>query len=285
MTHQTINIKGNLLNLETPLVMGIVNITPDSFYKGSRKQSEKEVVERVQQIIDQGGTIIDIGGQSTAPTSTMHTAKEELERITPSLSLIQREFPDAILSIDTYYSEVAKTVVEKYGVAMVNDISGGQIDKKMFATVADLNVPYILMHMRGTPQTMQQLTDYDNFIEDIIFYFSEKIAHLNSLGVNDIIIDPGFGFSKTLEQNFELMAYLKYFHIFETPLLVGISRKSMAYKSLGTNVEESLNATTVLNTYALQSGANILRVHDVKEAVECVKLTSKLNKYTPEQFI
>lgn len=285
MTHQTINIKGNLLNLETPLVMGIVNITPDSFYKGSRKQSEKEVIERVQQIIDQGGTIIDIGGQSTAPTSTIHTAKEELERITPALSLIQLEFPDAILSIDTFYSEVAKTVVEKYGVAMVNDISGGQIDEKMFATVAELNVPYILMHMRGTPQTMQLHTDYDNFIEDIIFYFSEKIAHLNRLGVNDIIIDPGFGFSKTLEQNFELMAYLKYFHIFETPLLVGISRKSMVYKSLETSVEESLNATTVLNTYALQSGANILRVHDVKEAIECVKLIGKLNKYIPEQFI
>lgn len=285
MIHQTINIKGNLIGLETPLVMGIVNITPDSFYKGSRKQSEKEVVERVQQIIDQGGTIIDIGGQSTAPTSTMHTAKEELDRITPALSLIQREFPDAILSIDTFYAEVAKTVVEKYGVAMVNDISGGQIDEKMFATVAELKVPYILMHMRGTPQTMQKLTDYDNLIEDIIYYFSEKIAHLNSLGVNDIIVDPGFGFSKTLEQNFELMAYLKYFHIFDTPLLVGISRKSMTYKPLGTNAEGSLNATTVLNTYALQSGANILRVHDVKEAVECIKLTSMLNKYTPEQFI
>ena len=285
MIHQTINIKGNLIGLETPLVMGIVNITPDSFYKGSRKQSEKEVVERVQQIIDQGGTIIDIGGQSTAPTSTMPSAKEELDRITPALSLIQREFPDAILSIDTFYAEVAKTVVEKYGVAMVNDISGGQIDEKMFATVAELKVPYILMHMRGTPQTMQKLTDYDNLIEDIIYYFSEKIAHLNSLGVNDIIVDPGFGFSKTLEQNFELMAYLKYFHIFDTPLLVGISRKSMTYKPLGTNAEGSLNATTVLNTYALQSGANILRVHDVKEAVECIKLTSMLNKYTPEQFI
>ena len=285
MTYQTIKIKGCLLELETPLVMGIVNITPDSFYKGSRKQSEKEVIERVQQIIDQGGNIIDIGGQSTAPSSTFHTAKEELKRITPALSLIQREFPDAILSIDTFYSEVAKTVVEKYGVAIVNDISGGQIDKDMFSTVAELNVPYILMHIRGTPQTMQQFTYYENFIEDIIFYFSEKIALLNSLGVNDIIIDPGFGFSKTLEQNFELMAYLKYFHIFDTPLLVGISRKSMSYKFLGTNVEESLNATTVLNTYALQSGARILRVHDVKEAVECVKLTSKLNKYTPELFI
>lgn len=285
MTHQTINIKGNLIDLETPLVMGIVNLTPDSFYKGSRIQSENEVVQRVQQIVEQGGTIIDIGGQSTAPTSTLHTAKEELERITPALSLIQREFPDALLSIDTFYSEVAKAAVEEYGVAMVNDISGGQIDEKMFATVAQLNVPYILMHMRGTPQTMQQHTHYDNFIQDIIYYFSEKIAHLNSLGVNDIIVDPGFGFSKTLEQNYELMAHLKYFHIFDTPLLAGVSRKSMVYKPLGTNAEGSLNATTVLNTYALQSGAKILRVHDVKEAVECVKLIGKLNKYTPEQFI
>lgn len=283
--HQTINIKGKLISLDTPLVMGIVNVTPDSFYEGSRSQSEKEIVTRVQQILEQGGTIIDIGGQSTSPTSTLHSAKEELERIAPALSIIQREFPDAIVSIDTFYAEVAQTAVEKYGVSMINDISGGQIDEKMFDTVAQLNVPYILMHMRGTPQTMQQLTDYDNFMQDIIYYFSEKIAHLNSLGVNDIIIDPGFGFSKTLEQNYELMAHIKYFHIFDTPLLVGISRKSMAYKPFDGNAAGSLNATTVLNSYALQSGANILRVHDVKEALECVKLTNKLNKYTPQQFI
>ena len=285
ITNPTINIKGNLISLETPLVMGIVNVTPDSFFEGSRKQSEKEIVQRVQQILEQGATIIDIGGQSTAPSSTLHSAQEELQRISPALSIIQREFPQAILSIDTFYSEVAKASVEKYGVAIINDISGGQIDDKMFATVAELNVPYILMHMRGTPQTMQQLTNYDNLMEEIIYYFSEKIAHLNSLGVNDIIMDPGFGFSKTLEQNYELMAHLKYFHIFDTPLLVGISRKSMVYKPLATNAEGSLNATTVLNTYALQSGAKILRVHDVKEAVECVTLTSKLNKYTPKEII
>ena len=279
MKSQTINIKGNLIDLATPLVMGIVNVTPDSFYSGSRKQSEKEIVERVQQIINEGGTIIDIGGQSTAASSTLHTVEEELERIQPALSIIQREFPDAVLSIDTFYSEVAKTAVEKYGVAIINDISGGQIDEKMFATVAELNVPYVLMHMRGLPQTMQQFTVYDNFIGDIIFYFSEKIAHLNGLGVNDIIVDPGFGFSKTLEQNYELMAHLKYFHMFETPLMVGISRKSMTYKLLDTDAESSLNGTTVLNTYALESGANILRVHDVKQAVECVKITTQLNKY------
>ncbi|MDD2476205.1 MAG: dihydropteroate synthase [Dysgonamonadaceae bacterium] len=285
MKNYYLNIKGNLIDLTTPIVMGIVNITPDSFYRFSRKQSQKEIIGRVQQIINEGGSIIDIGGQSTTPTSTLQTVKEELARIEPALSIIQSEFPDAILSIDTFYSEVAKVAVEKYGVAIINDISGGQIDENMFDTVAQLNVPYILMHMRGTPQTMQQLTDYDNFIEDIIFYFSEKIAHLNSLGVNDIIVDPGFGFSKTLEQNYELMAHIKYFHIFETPLLVGVSRKSMIYKLLETDIDGSLNGTTALNTYALQSGANILRVHDVKEAVECVKLTKELNKYVSQQFI
>lgn len=285
MKNQTINIKGELIDLTTPLVMGIVNVTPDSFYKRSRTQSEKEILERVHQIIDEGGTIIDMGGQSTRSTSTLHTAEEELERIEPALALVQKEFSNAILSIDTFYAEVAKTAVEKYGVAMINDISGGQIDNEMFNTVAQLNVPYILMHMRGTPQTMQKLTDYDNLIGDIIYYFSEKIAHLNSLGVNDIIVDPGFGFSKTLEQNYELMAHLKYFDILETPLLVGISRKSMAYKLLNTNADGSLNGTTVLNTYALQSGANILRVHDVKEAVDCVKLLSELNKYGTQQQI
>lgn len=279
MKSQTINIKGNLIDLATPLVMGIVNVTPDSFYSVSRNQSEKEIVERVQKIINEGGAIIDIGGQSTAPSSTLHTVEEELERIQPALSIIQREFPDAVLSIDTFYSEVAKTAVEKYGVAIINDISGGQIDEKMFATVAELNVPYVLMHMRGLPQTMQQFTTYDNLISEIIFYFSEKIAHLNGLGVNDIIVDPGFGFSKTLEQNYELMAHLKYLDIFETPLMVGISRKSMTYRLLETDVDSSLNGTTALNTYALESGANILRVHDVKQAVECVKIISQLNKY------
>lgn len=282
MKSYTINIKGNLIDLSTPIIMGIVNITSNSFYSSSRKQSETEIIERVHQILNEGGTIIDIGGQSTSLTSTLLNSQEELERIEPALAIIQREFPNTILSIDTFYADVAKTAVEKYGVAIINDISGGQIDKTMFNTVAELNVPYILMHMRGTPQTMQQSTNYDNFIEDIIFYFSKKIAHLNSLGVNDIIVDPGFGFSKTLEQNYELMSHLKYLHIFETPLLVGISRKSMIYKALETNADKSLNGTTVLNTYALQSGASILRVHDVKEAVECIKLTAQLNKYSSQ---
>lgn len=272
-----ININGELLDLSTPLVMGILNVTPDSFYSGSRKQTETDIVNRCRQILDEGGRIIDIGGQSTTPTSTLLTAKEELERLEPALAIIRREFPDVILSVDTFYSEVAKVTVEKYGVNIINDISGGQIDENMFETVARLNVPYILMHMRGTPQTMQQFTHYDNFIQDILYYFSEKMAKLNLLGVNDIIIDPGFGFSKTIDQNYQLMAYLKYFNTFDVPILAGISRKSMIYKFLGGTAQESLNGTSVLNTVALLSGAHILRVHDVKEAAECVKITTKIS--------
>jgi len=268
------------MDLSTPLVMGIINITPDSFFSGSRKNSEKEILERASQILEEGGTIIDLGGQSTSPSSVLLSAKEELNRLEPALKIVRKEFPDAILSVDTFYAEVAKSAVEKYGVDMINDISGGQIDKNMFATVAQLNVPYILMHMRGTPQTMQQLTNYDNFIQDILYYFSEKTALLNQLGVNDIIIDPGFGFfSKTLSQNYQLMAYLRYFDIFDLPLLVGISRKSMIYRLLDSDPSQCLNGSTVLNTYALMYGADILRVHDVKEAVECVEIISQLKKF------
>lgn len=275
---KSININGELLDFSTPLVMGILNVTPDSFYSGSRKQSEEEIVSRVRQILEEGGKIVDIGGQSTTPTSTLIPAKEELKRLEPTLRLIRKEFPNTILSIDTFYSEVARPAVEKYGVNIINDISGGQIDDNMFETVARLNVPYILMHMRGTPQTMQQHTRYDNFIQDILYYFSEKLSKLNLLGVNDIIIDPGFGFSKTTDQNYQLMAYLKYFNIFDVPILVGISRKSMIYKLLECTPQESLNGTSALNTFALLSGANILRVHDVKEAVECVKIVEKISK-------
>jgi dihydropteroate synthase len=274
---KTLNISGSLINLSTPLVMGIVNITPDSFFSDSRKQTETEIVERCRQIIDEGGSIIDIGAQSSAPTSTFLSAKEEAERLMPALKLIRKEFPDTIVSVDTFYADVARQAVEEFGANIINDISGGQIDNQMFATMAQLNVPYILMHMRGTPQTMQSFTHYNNFIQDILYYFSEQKAKLNLLGINDVIIDPGFGFSKTLIQNYELMAYLKYFHIFDEPILVGISRKSMIYKLLGTSPQESLNGTTVLNTVALLSGASILRVHDVREAVECVKIVGKIN--------
>lgn len=277
--NKVININGELFDFSTPWVMGILNVTPDSFYSGSRKQTEKEIVERVEQILNEGGQVIDIGGQSTTPTSQLLTDKEELERLEPALALIRKEFPDAVLSVDTFYSEVAKCAVEKYGVNIINDISGGQIDEEMFETVAKLQVPYILMHMIGTPQTMQQHTDYNNFIEEVLFYFSEKIARLNSLGVKDIILDPGFGFSKTVSQNYELMTNLRLFDNFDFPLLVGISRKSMIYKFLGSTPLESLNGTSVLNTYSLLNGADILRVHDVKQAVECVKIVSKLREF------
>lgn len=275
----TINIKGQLLDLSTPVVMGILNVTPDSFYSGSRKQGEEEIISRVRQILDEGGTIIDIGAQSTNPKSTLLSADEEIERLKLALPVINREFPDAILSIDTFYGDVACFCVEEHGVAIINDVSGGELDKNMFPTVARLNVPYILMHMRGTPQTMASLTDYDNLIQDIFYYFSKKVAELHLLGVNDIIIDPGFGFSKTLDQNYELMAALRGFSIFELPLLVGISRKRMIYGLLDSSPAESLNGTTVLNTFAIQNGANILRVHDVKEAVEAIKIVKKLEEY------
>lgn len=269
---KTININGSLIDFSTPRVMGIVNVTPDSFYSGSRLQEADKIVERCRQIISEGGTLIDVGAQSTSPSSHFLDAKEEAGRLMPALKLIRQEFPGVILSVDTFYADVAKAAVEEYGVNIINDISGGQLDDQMFPVVAQLNVPYILMHMRGTPQTMQQHTHYENFIPDILYYFSERKAKLNHLGVNDVIIDPGFGFSKTTSQNYELMAYLKYFHIFEEPILVGISRKSMIYKLLGITSEESLNGTSALNSVALLSGADILRVHDVKEAVECVKI-------------
>lgn len=279
MTRKTINIKGQLLDLSYPLVMGILNVTPDSFYSGSRKESEEDIITRVREILNQGGKIIDIGAQSTRPTSTLLSADEEIERLKFALPIINREFPDTILSIDTFYSKVARFCVEEHGVAIINDISGGELDKDMFKTVAELNVPYILMHMRGTPQTMKDLTDYDNLIQDIFYYFSQKIAELRLLGVNDIILDPGFGFSKTLDQNYELMASFRGFSIFDMPLLVGISRKRMIANLLDTTPAESLNGTTVLNTFALQNGANILRVHDVREAVEAVKIVKKLEDY------
>lgn len=277
---KTINIKGELLELSQPIVMGILNITPDSFFAESRKQEEQEIVTRVAEIVTQGGKIVDIGAQSTRPSSTLLSSKEEIERLKPVLNIINKEFPDAILSVDTFYSDVARFCVEEHGVDIINDISGGEMDKNMFDTVASLNVPYILMHMRGTPQTMSQLTDYNNLVQDIFYYFSKKIAELHLKGVNDIIIDPGFGFSKTIDQNYELMASLKGFSIFELPLLVGISRKKMIYNLIDSTAEESLNGTSILNTFALQNGADILRVHDVKEAVEAVKITEKLKGYS-----
>lgn len=274
--NKSININGKLLELDTPIVMGIVNATPDSFYSDSRKKTITDAVSQAETILNEGGTIIDVGGQSTSLTSKMMSAAEELERVSSVLKEIRKQFPNAVISIDTFYSHVAQVAVEEYGVNIINDILAGQIDDKMFETVAKLNVPYILMHMLGTPQTMQKHTNYKNLIKDIFYYFSQKVSQLNQLGVNDIIIDPGFGFSKTIDQNYKLMANLKYFDIFELPILVGISRKTMIYKLLNTTPSESLNGTSALNTFALNAGANILRVHDVKQAVECIKIYDKI---------
>jgi dihydropteroate synthase len=272
---KTINIKGTLVSTETPLVMGILNVTPDSFHVGSRTQTEVEITKRIETILHEGGQLIDIGGYSSRPDADDVSPEEEMARLAFALKILNRHYPDAIVSVDTFRADVARRCVEEYGVAIINDISGGELDAGMFQTVADLQVPYILMHMRGTPQTMQQFTAYDDLIVDIRKYFADKVYRLEQMGVNDIILDPGFGFSKTIEQNYQLMHHLNDFDIFGFPLLVGISRKAMIYKYLDTTPSESLNGTSILNTLALLNGADILRVHDVKEAVEVVKIVSK----------
>lgn len=255
--------------------MGILNVTPDSFFSGSRKETEREIDERIQTILTEGGRIIDLGGYSSRPDAIPVDETEELRRLETALKLIQQHYPDTILSVDTFRSAIARRCVEEYGVSIINDISGGSLDKDMFRTVSELRVPYILMHMRGTPQNMQTNTDYDDLIGEILMYFAARVRALHLLGVNDIIIDPGFGFSKTLDQNYRLMKHLDKFALLDLPLLVGISRKSMIYKLLDITPEESLNGTTVLNTLALLHGANILRVHDVKAATEAVRIVSK----------
>lgn len=261
--------------LDEPAVMGILNVTPDSFFAGSRKETEKEIDERIQTILAEGGDIIDLGGYSSRPDAHPVNENEEMERLTTALRLLNRHYPGAILSVDTFRSGIARRCVEEYGVAIVNDISGGGLDDNMFATIAGLQVPYILMHMRGTPQTMQKHTDYKDLVGEILLYFASRVRDLHLAGVNDIILDPGFGFSKTLDQNYLLMHHLKEFTLPGLPLLAGISRKSMIYKYLQTTPEESLNGTTVLNTIALLNGADILRVHDVRAAKEAVRIVSK----------
>lgn len=276
MLDKTLNIKGTLLSLKTPVVMGIMNITPDSFYAGSRKQTEAAIEQRIQAILSEGGKIIDLGGYSSRPDAAEVTPEEETERLAFALKILNAHYPDAILSVDTFRADVARRCVEDYGVAIINDISGGQLDANMFETVADLNVPYIMMHMRGTPQTMQQHTDYKDMMEEIMLYFATKVSQLRLMGVNDIILDPGFGFSKTVRHNYQLMNRLKEFGLFDLPLLVGVSRKSMIYRFLGGTPDDSLNGTTVLNTFALMNGADILRVHDVKAAIEAIKIITEL---------
>ena len=265
---KTLNLKGNLVSLATPLIMGILNVTPDSFFADSRKQDEAAIDARIQQILSEGGDLIDLGGYSSRPDAAEVTPAEEMRRLEVALSLLQRHYPQVPVSVDTFRADIARRCAEEYGVAMINDISGGELDAQMFSTVADLHIPYIMMHMRGTPQTMQQHCDYTDLMEEIMRYFARKVEQLRLLGVNDIILDPGFGFSKTLAQNYELMAHLDEFKAFDLPLLVGVSRKSMIYKLLGGTPADSLNGSTVLHTYALLHGANILRVHDVNAAVE-----------------
>lgn len=276
MLDKTLNMKGTLLSLDTPAVMGILNITPDSFYADSRKQTEAAIEERIQSIMSEGAQIIDVGGYSSRPDAAEVSPEEEMERLAFALKILNTHYPEAIVSVDTFRATVARKCVEEYGVAVINDISGGELDEEMFATVAALKVPYIMMHMRGTPQTMQQHTAYTDMLEEIMLYFASKIRQLRLLGVNDIILDPGFGFSKTVDQNYRLMSHLREFEAFDLPLLVGISRKSMIYRFLGGGPTDSLNGTTVLNTFALMNGADILRVHDVKAAVEAVKIITKL---------
>mgnify|MGYP006384691245 FL=1 len=271
-----INVNGRLMDLSEPQVMGILNVTPDSFYAGSRSETEKDIVQRLHQIVDEGASIIDIGGYSSRPNAEHISAEEEMNRLRNGLEIIRKHSPNAVVSVDTFRADVAKMCVEEYGVAIINDISAGQMDEQMFPTIAKLGVPYIIMHMKGTPQNMQVSPKYDHFLKEIFYYFSEKVQKLRDLGVKDIIIDPGFGFGKTLEHNYELMNHLEEFSLFELPLLVGVSRKSMIYKLLGSTPEEALNGTTALHTIALLKGAHILRVHDVKEAVESIKIVQKM---------
>lgn len=273
-----INVNGFLLDLSSPCVMGILNVTPDSFYAGSRMQTEIDITHRIEQIVGEGAGIIDVGAYSSRPNAENVSPAEEMERLRMGLGILRKVQPDAVVSVDTFRADVARMCVEEYGVAIINDIAAGEMDGDMFRTVADLNVPYIMMHMQGTPQNMQQNPHYDNLLKEVFMYFARKVQQLRDLGVKDIILDPGFGFGKTVEHNYELLAHLEEFRIFELPLLAGVSRKSMIYRLLGTTPQEALNGTTVLDTICLLKGADIIRVHDVREAVETVKIVEAMKK-------
>ena len=272
----TINCKGNLVDVSSPKVMGILNITPDSFFDGGKFQNEKEILLQTEKMLFEGATFIDVGAYSSRPGAKHISESEEIKRIVPVIELLIKNFPEIIISVDTFRSKIARETVHA-GATIINDISGGKMDAKMFETVADLQVPYILMHMLGTPQNMQQNPVYKNVIQEIISFFAEQIFKLHLLKLNDIIIDVGFGFGKTNEHNFEILKNLSLFKSLDTPILAGISRKSMLYKTLDVSAQEALNATTSANTIALLNGANILRVHDVKEAIEAVKIVEQLN--------
>ncbi|MBO6880615.1 dihydropteroate synthase [Winogradskyella sp.] len=271
----TINCKGKLIDLSTPKVMGILNVTPDSFYDGGTYKDESAILKQVETMLSEGATFIDVGGYSSRPGADEVSEQEELKRVVPIVELILKYFTDTLISVDTFRSEVAKQSIEA-GAAMVNDISAGKLDDNMMSTVGKLGVPYIMMHMKGNPQTMQQQTDYDDLLMDINLYFAERIAAAHKAKINDIIIDPGFGFAKTLEQNYKLLNHMQLLQITDQPILAGVSRKSMIYKTLGTTADNALNGTTALHMIALEKGAKILRAHDVKEAVECVTLFNQL---------
>lgn len=271
----TINCNGKLIDLTSPKVMGILNVTPNSFYDGGKHTEINVILKQVEKMLSEGATFIDVGGYSSKPNAEEVTEEQELQRILTVVQNIIKEFPNTVISIDTFRSKVAQAAVEN-GAAIINDISAGNLDANMMETVAQLQVPYIMMHMKGTPQNMQSLAHYENIINEMLFYFSEKISQARSFGINDLILDPGFGFAKTVELNFEVLNKLELFQITELPILAGLSRKSMIYKTLDTTAEFALNGTTSLNTISLLKGAKILRVHDVKEAVECVQLCNQL---------
>ena len=272
---QTLNCRGNLIDLSVPKVMGIINVTPDSFYDGGKTFSEKEILKQAERMLSEGATFLDVGGYSTRPGAEEISETEEIRRAVEAVESMLKRFPEALISVDTFRNEIAKKAVEA-GAAMVNDVSGGTLDAEMYNIVAKLKVPYVLMHMRGTPKTMAKLTDYKNVTLEVLKDLAEKIALARAVGINDIVADPGFGFAKTREQSFQLLNNLELFQKLNVPILAGISRKSMIYKTLETSAENALNGTTSLNTIALLKGAKILRVHDVKEAVECVKLRSEV---------
>lgn len=275
----TINVNGQLLDLSVPRVMGILNITPDSFLQESRRQTEEEIATRVRQIVDEGGDMIDIGAYSSRPGAAGVPVAEEMERLRKGLHILRREVPDAIVSVDTFRADVAQMCISEFGVSIINDISGGDLDERMFETISRARIPYIITHMQGNPQTMQQNPQYENVLREVMLSLAAKVKRLHELKVNDVILDPGFGFGKSVEHNYELLANLDEFDVFGLPLLVGMSRKSMIYKKLDITPEDALNGTTALNTIALSKGANILRVHDVKQAVEAVKLWQAVKEY------
>ncbi|MBT8291441.1 MAG: dihydropteroate synthase [Muriicola sp.] len=275
----TLNCKGTLIDLTKPRVMGVLNLTPDSFYDGGRYKEEKSILSQTEKMLQEGATFIDVGAYSSRPGAEDIPVKEELNRIVPVVKLLIKNFPEILISTDTFRSEVARQCLQE-GAALVNDISAGKLDPHMMETVAEAKVPYIMMHMQGTPQTMKEQNTYKDLLEDIRMYFSERIATARTLGIHDIVIDPGFGFAKNISQNFELLGKFALMKTFGVPVLAGLSRKSMIYKVLGISPDEALNGTTALNMIALQGGANLLRVHDVKEAMECISLYNQLNAKT-----